>query len=1191
MVMVFACAGQSRADTLYYDDFSGDGASALNGTMPDVGLNAWTAPSGWTDDGQISGFKLGAYLPFIPQVGNRYVLSGTLNFTGSDGWVAIGFSSALTTAGAISQSPMNGTGWFYQGASGGGETFMGPGTGGGAGYASTPGPTDFMTVLDTRPANWTVEWFLAPAGGPLVSVRGPEAWTTNPTIQCIMLNAYNGIADFDELRLTRADPLVAHDPDPMNFERDVEFDLSDRDVSGAVSWLAPTDSDIVTIYGYDVYMDTDENKVINATAAAPGTLYASLGQAGTDFDPGADLLYANYYWRVDALVDLASVPGTGPDVVTGYVWTFRTWEPDGSLVDIDPFGNLHYTPDAHGNVIPDFSMVGYHQGNRGIPDVPVEVTLSPSTGDRTADIQNAIDTVAARTPDPNGHRGAVLLKAGSYEVTGTLNINTSGLVIRGEGKDANGTVVELTGTAQIALFRFNGSANAVMDTLTEKQVTDTFVPIGAKSITVESGHTFRAGDRVLFMHTSNAAWIAALGMDQLVAIGGEGHYNWGPYTVPYKRRVTAVAGNVITLDAPLVQPIDDTYFSATLAHYTWPGKIEECGLENMRLLSSYASETDEAHGWVAVALSNIENAWVREVEAYYFGGAGFQANAGAYQVTVQDCGMYEYKSIITGGRRYGFYTDDSDLILFKNCESTEGRHGFAQGSMTPGPNVYTYCTATGSTADSGPHHRWSTGTLWDNVSDDGAVNVQNRMTSGSGHGWAGAQQVLWNCTTPKIILHDPPSDSVNWAIGCIADITNIGDFDGVVEPLGVVESQNTPIADIPSLYTAQLNQKMRDTVPPTPYIAAFVSAPTAAASTAISMTATAGTDATGPVEYYFDEISGNPGGTASGWQHSASYLDTGLTPETQYTYTVQMRDALGNTGTVSSAASATTPEIEAIRYIQITGDADCGITSNNVHTYTHALDFGLGTPSTVNGLEFVSDIGAAVTGGPSNSGSRAYGSRLEAGNTPPDVTGDIAGVFTDMAYWGGSGYIELTGLTPGQWYDVRLYDRAWSYPATREYSAGYDVDSDGSIDYVTPMINTDNPTQAPVSLAGNGSWVMSHVYQAGAAGTLRINIITDSYHLYGLTNQEIDVTPPPEPALLQIASAGGALEFAWKSWPNEVYTLEFTTSLVDTNWAVYHDGGQAYENMPADESGTNTLTVVPVSGDVNFFRVISGYEL
>ena len=97
-----------------------------------------------------------------------------------------------------------------------------------------------------------------------------------------------------------------------------------------------------------------------------------------------------------------------------------------------------------------------------------------------------------------------------------------------------------------------------------------------------------------------------------------------------------------------------------------------------------------------------------------------------------------------------------------------------------------------------------------------------------------------------------------------------------------------------------------DTDPPTPNPATFAVAPAAVNSTAISMTATIGSDASGPVEYLFTETSGNPGGTSSSWQTNPSYIDGGLTALTQYTYTVTLRDSLGNTGAVSDPASATT---------------------------------------------------------------------------------------------------------------------------------------------------------------------------------------------------------------------------------------------------------------------------------------------
>jgi len=105
------------------------------------------------------------------------------------------------------------------------------------------------------------------------------------------------------------------------------------------------------------------------------------------------------------------------------------------------------------------------------------------------------------------------------------------------------------------------------------------------------------------------------------------------------------------------------------------------------------------------------------------------------------------------------------------------------------------------------------------------------------------------------------------------------------------------------------NVTVVDDNPPTPNPATFASAPAAVSSSQITMTATTGSDATGPVQYYFDETTGHSGGTDSGWVTNPVYNDTGLSANTLYTYTVKMHDSVSptpNVGTASSPASATT---------------------------------------------------------------------------------------------------------------------------------------------------------------------------------------------------------------------------------------------------------------------------------------------
>jgi beta-galactosidase len=101
-----------------------------------------------------------------------------------------------------------------------------------------------------------------------------------------------------------------------------------------------------------------------------------------------------------------------------------------------------------------------------------------------------------------------------------------------------------------------------------------------------------------------------------------------------------------------------------------------------------------------------------------------------------------------------------------------------------------------------------------------------------------------------------------------------------------------------------------DTTAPTPNPMTFATNPTAASDTNITMTATTATDDSG-VEYYFHETTGHAGGSDSNWQDSTTYTDTGLDPNTTYTYQVKARDKSANQNETaySTTQSATTYQI------------------------------------------------------------------------------------------------------------------------------------------------------------------------------------------------------------------------------------------------------------------------------------------
>jgi len=107
-----------------------------------------------------------------------------------------------------------------------------------------------------------------------------------------------------------------------------------------------------------------------------------------------------------------------------------------------------------------------------------------------------------------------------------------------------------------------------------------------------------------------------------------------------------------------------------------------------------------------------------------------------------------------------------------------------------------------------------------------------------------------------------------------------------------------------------LNEKV---AVPSPEPATFASPPSISGALDIDMRATPGRGDFEPIEYFFDETSGNPGGADSGWTTQPVYTDTSLEPGTSYSYTVKMRNALGQEGNASLPFSVTTPAADFVQ--------------------------------------------------------------------------------------------------------------------------------------------------------------------------------------------------------------------------------------------------------------------------------------
>lgn len=172
---------------------------------------------------------------------------------------------------------------------------------------------------------------------------------------------------------------------------------------------------------------------------------------------------------------------------------------DSKLVHVGPGGKLVYQPyDTQGDQIADFSNCGYGGGGVKIPTVPVKLTLKSQAGggDDTSRLQRAIEQVSAMPLDADGFRGALLLSRGEYRIGGVLHIRAGGVVLRGEGDGADGTILRATGTEPRSLIEVQGSGGPVSARAPVHKVLDSYVPVGAHSINVEGGSALRVGDTI-----------------------------------------------------------------------------------------------------------------------------------------------------------------------------------------------------------------------------------------------------------------------------------------------------------------------------------------------------------------------------------------------------------------------------------------------------------------------------------------------------------------------------------------------------------------------------------------------------------------------------------------------------------------------------------------------------------------------
>ena len=505
----------------------------------------------------------------------------------------------------------------------------------------------------------------------------------------------------------------------------------------------------------------------------------------------------------------------------------ESWQ--SQLVIQDESGSLTYKKDNDGFVIPDFSQAGYGNGK----DIPVvslperTITLSPledKEADNTQHIQKAIDEVGKQALDAEGIRGVVLLKAGRYNVDGTLNLIYDGVILRGEGNcfsDNDSTVLYGRNEAEKAKRLIlmgnssahnwgNGKGDAQVNIVTQK------VMPGDYSFQVEDASAYRVGDLICIKYPTTTAWLEAVWYGGNTKRNTDESKKWKTkdIDISYHRYVTKVEGNMIEVDAPVFYALDVQYAQAYIYKIPNPGTIRHnVGIENLHISFERSPENSTANvDQNCIYMSSLENSWVKGVSMSGFVHAGIKTTS-TTRSTIENCYAIDPSGLCTGGTYYNFENyHRSQLILLKDCYARNGRHHYISNgcASTSGIVVLNFRSEL-SLAQAEGHRLWSQGILFDNwaelgtiKSNAGKIGMYLRDNMGSGHGWGGTNSVFWNCDVQDGAIYlDKVPTGQNYAIGCTAKTirryrNNMSEYTN-----GYIEGQNRKGLQPASLYEAQ----------------------------------------------------------------------------------------------------------------------------------------------------------------------------------------------------------------------------------------------------------------------------------------------------------------------------------------------------------------------------------------------------
>ncbi|MCS7463146.1 cadherin-like beta sandwich domain-containing protein [Paenibacillus doosanensis] len=573
----------------------------------------------------------------------------------------------------------------------------------------------------------------------------------------------------------------------------------------------------------------------NAVMSVPDSVALAKGtyRAAFTLTNSGNTLYDNYYFTaIDDFANYRSIPNiqnsNNADVANKSPddWADSAYP----AIQMDGSGQLTYVPDYKGNQVMDYSAVGYKGGGTAIPNVPVRVKVAPladDTQDAWQTIQDAIDYVSLYPVQEDGFRGAVYLEAGVFRISKPLNVNVSGVVIRGAGagtvtpvvgdgtagnpydeqiasESAEPGVTKLISTWKIAesytppanhdtttgspytkesgstLINFTGQS---VSKSVSTDITDQYVGAGQYSIHVASLDGFSVGDLVTVQKAINANWVKAMYMDKV-----DGASNWlpggnlesgfagTPFTAERTIKSIDAATRTITLAEPLSDNLDMRWGVSKIVKTAEGGRISNVGAENIQGISHFYNTTKPSLSRYGVNFKSYNDENHAEV---------FVAMVNVRDGWLRNFTTYHIDSafVTDGSSRNITVQDGSVLDPVSLMNAGERRYSiyYKKSAFMFTQRVYSRYMRHAFIVDSytsGPNVFYNNSSEYtSNASEPhfrwssgglydnvaARIYLQNRWDMGTSHGWAGVNYMLYNFTGPFIATQ--PQLSPNYVIG------------------------------------------------------------------------------------------------------------------------------------------------------------------------------------------------------------------------------------------------------------------------------------------------------------------------------------------------------------------------------------------------------------------------------------------